>query len=312
MTALSQIAPSSAPAQGRGPFRLAVATVFVVILTILKGAMTTSTGSGMAFSDWPLSDGELMPERSYTTLPGFFEHFHRLAGATAGFCSLLLTVLVLRDRGTSQGVRRLAIGGLSLIIVQGVIGGVGVLKNLPMVTSVTHGTLAQVTLAVFAVLAFLLSARWRDIAPVTAAVPGCGRKIAAIAVAFTIAQTVMGAIARHGDRSHEHMLWGHVGNAFVVFLVVVIAAGVAVGKLGTTPGIRGLAQALVGMLIGQIALGFVALVVRTGKSPENVNHLVRASLISAHVLLGALLTVATTLLAAHVWRASRREPGGSA
>ena len=41
-------------------------------------AMVTSTGSGLAFLDWPLSDGELLPARSYETLAGFFEHFHRV------------------------------------------------------------------------------------------------------------------------------------------------------------------------------------------------------------------------------------------
>ncbi len=75
-----------------GPFRVCVAILVVVVITILKGALTTSTGSGLAYLDWPLSDGQLMPESSYTTLPGFFEHFHRVVAASAGLMALWLAI----------------------------------------------------------------------------------------------------------------------------------------------------------------------------------------------------------------------------
>jgi heme A synthase len=294
----------------RRPFRLAVALIAVTIVTILKGAMTTSTGSGLAFLDWPLSDGHLMPERSYTTLPGFFEHFHRLAGATAGALSLSLALwlhLGRRDgtRIADAAARRTAWLGLCLIVVQGVIGGVGVLRGLPAVTSVTHGTLAQLTLATFACAAYQLSDRHARTEAVTSVPAGSGRRVAVFAVAILVAQTVIGALARHTNSPQA--LWTHVANAFVVFVVVVIAAAFAVGRLGSVPGIRGLAQSLVSLLILQIAAGFVALVVRNsaGKTPENIASLGTAALISAHVLVGALLTVLTATLAAHVFRATR-------
>lgn len=60
--------------------------------TVLKGALTTSAGSGMAYADWPLSDGQVMPESSYTTLPGFLGDFHRLAAASTGLLALALAV----------------------------------------------------------------------------------------------------------------------------------------------------------------------------------------------------------------------------
>jgi hypothetical protein len=57
----------------------------------------------------------------------------------------------------------------------------------------------------------------------------------------------------------------------------------------------------------QIVLGFIALLVRNaaGKTPENVANLGTATLISFHVLLGAILTVLAATLAAHVFRATR-------
>jgi hypothetical protein len=92
-----------------------------------------------------------------------------------------------------------------------------------------------------------------------------------------------------------------------VFLVGSIATAFAIGKLADTPGIRGLSRAIVLLLIVQIALGFVALAIRNtaGKTPENVANFGTATVISVHVLLGALLTVLMASLAAHVFRATR-------
>ena len=121
-----------------------------------------------------------------------------------------------------------------------------------------------------------------------------------------VLQTIVGAIARHTNSPHA--LWTHVGNAFVVFLVGTIATAFAVGKLGDSPGIRGITRAIVLLLITQIALGFVALAIRNraGKTPENVADLGTATVISAHVLVGAFLTVLVSALAAHVFRATRK------
>ena len=294
-----------APTSLRGPFCLAMAMLVVTTLTILQGALTTSTGSGLAFRDWPLSDGGLMPERSYTTLPGFFEHFHRLLGALAGLLTLALAVGLQLARLGSANVRRTAWFALVLIIVQGVVGGVGVLKNLPAASSVTHGVLAQLTLATFACIAYQLSDRHRLTAPIESVAPGTGRRITVIAVVMLVLQAVLGGIARHSNDSRA--MWTHAGNSLVVFLVVVIATAFAVGRLGEAPGIKSIARHLTTLLIAQLALGFIALLVRNdaGKTPENVANLTSAALISAHVLVGALLTVMATTLAAHVFRATR-------
>ena len=284
----------------RGPFRLAVATVAVSIVLILMGAMVTSTGSGMAFPDWPLSDGQLMPERALTQAPAFFEHFHRVVGMVDGCLALALTIWVSAARIGTARLRNAVVVGLVLIGVQGLIGGNGVLQNLPVANSVAHATLAQLAIATFAVLAYALSPRWRATVPAPHPSARAGRKLAIVGVALLIAQTVLGAIARHANDSRA--LWTHVGNAFAVFLLLLIVSGFAVGRFGAVPGVRRLSQVLLLLLVLQIGLGFTALLVRMGKHPENIEHLWRASLISAHVLTGALLTVTATLLAAHVHR----------
>jgi len=306
----SIVAVPTAAANSRGPFRLAVAMLVVTTITILKGAMTTSTGSGMAYSDYPLSDGQLMPESSYTTIPGFLEHFHRLFAVSAGLMSLALALWLQAWRLGDARVRRTAWFGGCLILVQGLVGGTGVLNDLPAVTSVTHGTLAQLTLATFAWIAYQLSDRYRTTTPLTTVPPGTGRKLMLFALGVLVGQTVLGAVARHTNSPHA--LWSHVGNAFVVFVIATIATAFAVGRLAAAPGIVGLTRWVVGLMMAQIALGFVVLVVRNpaGKTPENVQHLGTAAVISLHVVLGALLTVLVATLAAHVFRATR-SPGPS-
>jgi heme A synthase len=292
-------------ANTRGPLRLAIVLLALTIITILKGALTTSTGSGMAYPDWPLSDGQLMPESSYTTLAGFLEHFHRLFATSAGLVALAIALWLHLGRLADRAARVTAWGGGCLLLVQGIVGGTGVLKNLPAITSVTHGTLAQLTLATFAWLAYQLSERHRRTPPATSAPPGSGRRLMLFALGVLVVQTVIGALARHTNSPHA--LWTHVGNAFVVFLVASIASAFAIGRLGDTPGIKGIARSIVWLLIAQIALGFVALVVRNpdGKRPENVDNLGAAVVISSHVVIGALLTTLVAALAAHVFRATR-------
>jgi cytochrome c oxidase assembly protein subunit 15 len=312
---MSSTTAGSVPAAlaARGPMRLAQALLVVTTITILWGAMTTSTGSGLAFRDWPLSDGRLMPERSYTTVPGFLEHFHRIFGAAAGLLALGLALWLHLGAAAATGrARTIAWFGGCLLLVQGVVGGVGVRLQLPALTSVVHATLAQLTLATFAWLAYLLSPRHAATAPVTSVSPGAGRRLAVAALVVMVLQTVLGALVRHTNSGHA--LWTHVGNALVVFVLVTIATAFAIGRLAEAPGVRGLVRLIVTLLLVQIALGFVALAIRNaaGKTPENVADLGAAAVISVHVLIGAALTMLVAALAAHVFRATRRDAPAAA
>lgn len=300
-------APLEAPRSTRGPFQLAVGVLVVTLLTVVKGAMTTSTGSGLAFRDWPTSDGEFMPERSLHTVPGFLEHFHRLAGATVGLLSLGLALWLHFGRLGDRRVRTCAWLGGCLVLLQGVIGGTHVLKELPVITGVLHATFAQLTFGMFAWIAYQLTDRYRATAPITTVPAGSGRRLALLALTILVVQTVFGAVARHSNDAHA--LWTHVGNAFVVFLIGTIATAYAIGRLGAAPGITVVSRWIVGLLVMQIALGFVVLAIRpaAGKKPENVGNLVTAGVISVHVVIGAVLTMLVALLAAHVFRATRRD-----
>lgn len=74
----------------RGFHVLALITLVVGILLIWVGAAVTTTGAGMAFSDWPLSNGSINPRGWLSFTPQLLEHSHRLLATTVGFLVLAM------------------------------------------------------------------------------------------------------------------------------------------------------------------------------------------------------------------------------
>ena len=75
----------------------AVAAGWVFVLVTL-GAFTTSIGAGMAFQDWPLSNGSLNPHGWLHNLAMFAEHSHRLSAGLMTILTISLAVWVWRTR----------------------------------------------------------------------------------------------------------------------------------------------------------------------------------------------------------------------
>ena len=63
-----------------------------VFLLVTLGAFTTSINAGMAFPDWPLSNGSINPEGWLRDISMFAEHSHRLTGAVMGLITIGLAV----------------------------------------------------------------------------------------------------------------------------------------------------------------------------------------------------------------------------
>src|SRR5689334_6182088 len=74
-------------------FRLALLMALLALLPISVGAVVTTVEAGMAFADWPGSDGHNMLLYPWLKSSGdkFLEHGHRLAGMLIGIVSLLFT-----------------------------------------------------------------------------------------------------------------------------------------------------------------------------------------------------------------------------
>ena len=103
-------------------------TCLSVLFLIFVGGMVTSTGSGLAVPDWPLSYGMLLPPMVGGV---FYEHGHRMAAATVGFLMLVLAAALSRFE-KRKWVKNLGWLTLGTVVLQGILGGMTVLFFLPL------------------------------------------------------------------------------------------------------------------------------------------------------------------------------------
>ncbi|MBI3289051.1 MAG: COX15/CtaA family protein [Elusimicrobia bacterium] len=221
--------------------RLSAAAAFFLLFA---GGMVTSTGSGLAVPDWPLSYGTLNPPMVGGV---FFEHGHRLV---AGAVALLTLYLAILSRGprVSAGARaasRLAAAG---ILIQALLGGATVLLRLPPAVSISHACLGQGVFCLLFASAVLSS-------PASAA-HGRAFRFAALGFAAAYLQLALGALVRHtGQGLAWHILWA----SSVVVLAALSAFSAWRSRLAA---LRFPALTLAAAVPLQLALGLFALRVR--------------------------------------------------
>ena len=160
---------------------------------IFAGSLVTSTGSGLAVPDWPLSYGMFFPPMVGGI---FYEHGHRMVAGSVGILTLLMaTWLAVREQ--RRWLRNLGFLALAAVIAQALLGGITVLFLLPAPVSVGHAVLAQTFLLLTIVIAYSLSQeRTRreaqpDAAPVTL------RRASVVTLAIVFVQLILGAVMRH-------------------------------------------------------------------------------------------------------------------
>ena len=139
--------------------RIGTRTVAVcVFLLLIAGALVTSTQSGLAVPDWPLSYGKVMPPMVGGIL---FEHGHRLvAAAVSTLVGLEMAMLFFFER--RRTVKVLGAAAFAAILLQALLGGLTVLFLLPPAISSAHAALAEIVFALTAVVALVCSKAWRN------------------------------------------------------------------------------------------------------------------------------------------------------
>jgi cytochrome c oxidase assembly protein subunit 15 len=172
--------------------RFAVLTAVSTLALIFIGGLVTSTGSGLAVPDWPLSYGMLMPPMVGGV---FFEHGHRMAATFVGMLTTVLAVWTAR-REPRPGVRRLAWAALLAVIAQGILGGLTVKFLLPTPVSVAHACLAQTFFCIVIALAYATSREFLGASATDDDQAGAG-PAAALATGVVFVQLALGAVMRH-------------------------------------------------------------------------------------------------------------------
>lgn len=279
--------------------RIAVLTACVALVPILLGALVTTKDAGMAFSDWPNSDGHNMLFYPWLKSAGakFLEHGHRLAGVVIGIMSITLAIVAGRSE-PRVWVRRLAYGILAAVIAQGILGGQRVLLDQRGLAFV-HGSFAALVLALMAGLAVVTSRAWHE-ASVCDVRPGLVRlRFLALAACFIVfVQYVLGGLLRHrGMALHEHVGFAFVAALMTVWLAISAAAS---GVLWLRAPATGLAI----LTIAQLALGAAAWVTKFGFGAYVAIYgsLIQDTMRTAHVLCGMMLFVTAVVLTVRIVR----------
>src|SRR6266571_8045961 len=140
-----------------GLHRFALFTACSTAFLIFVGGLVTSTESGLAVPDWPLSYGKFFPPMVGGI---FYEHGHRMIAATVGFLTVIQAIW-LQLRARKRSLRVLGWTAVGAVIAQGVLGGMTVLFLLPPAISIAHAGLAEIFLCLNVSIAFLAS-RWFD------------------------------------------------------------------------------------------------------------------------------------------------------
>ena len=311
-----------------GVHRFAVFTACCTFGLLIAGGLVTSTDSGLAVPDWPLSYGQFMPPMVGGI---FYEHGHRMIATFVGILTVILAIALWRVE-KRRWVRVLGFLSLGAVVTQGVLGGLTVLFLLPTPVSVAHAMLAQSFFSLTILLALVTSAAWMQPSAGVSAMARATRWFAVSAVFVVLLQLFLGAWMRHSSAglaipdfpltygtllppmdegglaavNQIRMAWYDmppvsIGQIWIHFLHrggALVAACVVLGFgrhiLRSYPGESRLREpAIVMMMLILVQLLLGALTVWTGKGVQ---------IATAHVAVGALLLATSVFVAARVFR----------
>jgi cytochrome c oxidase assembly protein subunit 15 len=171
--------------------RMTKLTAAATLFLIFAGAMVTSTSSGLAVPDWPLSYGMLFPPMVGGI---FYEHGHRMVATTVGLLVLIQAFWLQKSEPKSL-VRALGWLALLAVVIQGLLGGLTVLFLLPTAVSVSHASLAEIFFCLTVTIAFMTS-RFASRLEVGRGASGLGL-LGRVLTAAVFLQIVIGALMRH-------------------------------------------------------------------------------------------------------------------
>ncbi len=254
-------------------YRFAWFLMGATFLLIVAGGLVTSTNSGLSVPDWPLSYGTLFPPM----VGGIrFEHTHRMIAGFVGILTVVMTVWILLSR-QRRSLRWLAIGGLGLVVLQAILGGLIVLRQLPAPISIAHACLGPTFFALTAVLVTLLSPQKNE--------QGRMGRLPLAVTAAIFGQMTLGAITRHtGTALGAHI----VGAGVVIALVAKLLRTIHLESISCRR-----AQWLGRFLVLQLLLGILAVLTRN-----------QVWIATAHVAVGALLLAISSSLTVDLFRSS--------
>ncbi len=197
----------------KGLHRFAVLTAAFTVFLIGVGASVTSTGSGDAVPDWPLSYGTLFPRMVGGV---FYEHGHRLVAGTAAILITILMIWLLRSNQPKY-VKTFGVIAFVAVLLQAILGGlrvlvisdpevqntateifsVGHVEPIRMAIAITHATLAEIVLCMTFLISLFTSKAWVKFEADRIDTGVRIAKLYTLTFAFAFIQILLGALVRH-------------------------------------------------------------------------------------------------------------------
>lgn len=281
--------------RSRGVHQFAVLVACLTFLLIIAGALVTSNDAGLSVPDWPTSFGTYRIPRMVGGVK--FEDGHRMiAGVVATLTVILALIIWAKD--DRRWMKRLGAAAVLAVIIQAVLGGLGVLHYLETGLTVGHSCMAQIYFCLMVSLALFTSPwwRWDGDKREDPGRPGL-RQVAIAFNVIVLIQIMLGAIFRNevqdqlGKAHYTHTIGvlPHIIGAGVV-CVAVFYLLVRVAKVPrrdpalviTTIGVATLV--VIQVFLG---LGVYMMMLFAQRAPEPVTTVVISTV--AHVAVGALI-----------------------
>jgi heme A synthase len=185
--------------------------------------------------------------------------------------------------------------------VQAVLGGLTVLLFQPPAVSTAHAAVAQTFFSIAVVIAVFTAQRWVEETP---RIEFDSRRpslftLTLLSIFVLYVQLILGGMFRH----HGMSWWPHAANAVIVAFVLTWTAIRALSVYSQIEAVKKPAIMLLGLLIAQLCLGFLAFLTRVAWGQDAVQpELPMVVSTVAHVAVGALLLATAVVLAIQVWR----------
>jgi cytochrome c oxidase assembly protein subunit 15 len=273
-------------------WKIAIAT----LLLMAVGSATRVMNAGLACPDWPLCYGQLIPSQQMN-LQVFLEWFHRLDAALIGLSTLALVGLSLWfRRSLPNWLPWAALGSLTLILFQGVLGGLTVTQLLRFDIVTAHLGTALIFFASLIAIALCLTPKSPNQSTI---ISGQLTGIGIVATILVYAQCLLGGLvgSRWAVRQCLNVAFSELCGVMNNHLIGVIPATLATLALvfltlrspNLNPIFRKIALTAGGLLIIQILLGLATLHLHLQVEPLTVtHHLVGASLFGTLIAFSTL------------------------
>ena len=284
--------------------RIALGIAIATWMVMTIGSATRVMNAGLACPDWPLCYGSVLPAEQMN-LQVFLEWFHRLVASTVGFATIVLF-------GASWYFRKSlpkwlpwgTSGSLSLVVFQGILGGLTVTQLLRFDIVTAHlGTGLLFFSSLLAIATALTNQK--DSQSGSKKFPWIGLTAAVL----VYLQSILGALVASQWALHQCFATQDMCIVLNAHLIGVIPATLASVALVLTvwlskaiPPILRLVGSIAGLLvIAQVAIGYFTYKLQVQIEPLTIAHQATGS-----ALLGTL--VCFTVLAFRISKQNQAQP----